>query len=157
MAQENYGIRITQVREIIGMRNITQVPGLPDFIQGVINLRGTVIPVVDLRVRFDLGFRQYDERTPIIITEVSCDDGTMKVGIVVDRVSEVLTVDENNFQSTPSFGIDIGTQYIQGMAQRENTLYTLLDIYYVITSKELGVMCDLYETKMDSADSTVTE
>ncbi|HSO20488.1 MAG TPA: chemotaxis protein CheW, partial [Desulfosarcina sp.] len=117
LAGEEYGIGILKIREIIGMMPITSVPQTPGFIKGVINLRGKVIPVMDLRVRFGMPATDYTERTCIIVVEISGPAGTIQIGIVVDAVSEVLNIKSEDMEPTPSFGTKLNTEYILGMAK----------------------------------------
>ncbi len=117
LAGEEYGIGILKVKEIIGMMSVTHVPQTPDFVKGVINLRGKVIPVVDLRLRFSLEAEAYTERTCIIVVEVAGTNGSIMMGIVVDAVSEVLNVRGADIENTPTFGVQLNTDYILGMAK----------------------------------------
>lgn len=141
LAGEDYGIYILNVKEIIGMMNITKVPRTPDFVRGVINLRGKVHPVIDLRKRFGMEEKEDDERTPIIIVEIKNQQSTSYLGIVVDAVSEVLNVGEDDLEQTPSFGVDLDTDFILGLAKSEERVITLLDIDRILTSRQL-VMLD---------------
>ncbi len=141
LAGEDYGIYILSVKEIIGMMNVTKVPRTPDFVRGVINLRGKVHPVIDLRKRFGMPEKEDDERTPIIIVEIKNQQATSHLGIVVDAVSEVLNVEEENLEQTPSFGVDLDTDFILGLAKNDEQVITLLDIDRILTSRQL-VMLD---------------
>jgi len=137
LAEEDYGISLLKVREIIGMMPITSVPRTPDFVKGVINLRGKVIPVTDLRLRFGIPEIDYTERTCIIVVEIAGEGGTMQIGIVVDAVTEVLPVREEEIEPAPTFGASVDTRYILGMANMENTVKILLDIDQVLTNGEI--------------------
>jgi len=137
LAEEDYGISLLKVREIIGMMPITSVPRTPDFVKGVINLRGKVIPVTDLRLRFGIPEIDYTERTCIIVVEIAGEGGTMQIGIVVDAVTEVLPVREEEIEPAPNFGASVDTRYILGMANMENTVKILLDIDQVLTNGEI--------------------
>ena len=137
---EEYGIPILNVREIIGMMKITPVPGTPRFVRGVINLRGKVIPVIDLRTRFGLEFKDSDDRTPIIVVEVYHNDSKLQIGIVVDAVSEVIQVTAGDMEETPSFGVNVDTDFILGMAKIDDGIKTLLDIDRVVTSEDLVLL-----------------
>jgi len=142
LAEEDYGISLLKVREIIGMMPITSVPRTPDFVKGVINLRGKVIPVTDLRLRFGIPEIDYTERTCIIVVEIAGEGGTMQIGIVVDAVTEVLPVREEEIEPAPTFGASVDTRYILGMANMENTVKILLDIDRVLTSDEIEALAD---------------
>lgn len=136
---EDYGIGILKIKEIIGMMPVTTMPQTPDFVKGVINLRGKVIPVMDLRLRFGMDAMDYTERTCIIVVEIDGTGagGTIQVGIVVDSVSEVLNIKGEDIEETPAFGTKLNTDYILGMAKMEGGVKILLDIDRVLTSDEL--------------------
>lgn len=132
MAEEDYGIGILKVKEIIGMQDITPVPQTPKSVKGVINLRGKVIPVVDLRLRFNMGEIEYAKRTCIIVLEISSQWGMVHIGIVVDSVSEVLNVSEHDIEDTPNFGMKFSTDYILGIAKNDKDVKMLLDMDKVL-------------------------
>ena len=140
LAEEEYGIGILKIKEIIGMLPITSVPQTPDFVKGVINLRGKVIPVIDLRLRFGMGEIDYTERTCIIVVEIDGQAGTVLIGIVVDSVSEVLNIKGEDVENTPTFGTKLNTEYILGMAKMEGGVKILLDINRVLSGEELNVL-----------------
>ena len=140
MADEEYGIGILKIKEIIGMMPITTVPQTPEFVKGVINLRGKVIPVMDLRLRFGMEAIDYTERTCIIVVEIADTAGTVQIGIVVDAVSEVLNVDAENIEETPTFGAKLNTDYILGMAKMEGGVKILLDIDRVLSGDEISLL-----------------
>ena len=135
--KEEYGIGILKVKEIIGMMNITSIPRTPSFIKGVINLRGKVIPVIDLRLKFDMGEIPYTDRTCIIVVEIESESGTILIGIVVDAVSEVLNIQENEIEETPAFGTQLNTDYILGMAKTQGSVKILLNIDKVLSIEEI--------------------
>jgi purine-binding chemotaxis protein CheW len=132
LAKEQYGIRIMKIKEIIGMLPITCVPQTPVYVKGVINLRGKVIPVVDLRLRFGLDEADYTERTCIIVVEAAAASGTIPIGIVVDGVSEVLNIRAEEIEEAPAFGGSLSTDYILGMAKSGEGVKILLDIDRVL-------------------------
>jgi purine-binding chemotaxis protein CheW len=137
LAGEEYGIGILKVKEIIGMMAVTHVPQTPDFVKGVINLRGKVIPVVDLRLRFGMAAAAYTERTCIIVVEVAGAHGSVMMGIVVDAVSEVLNIRAADIENTPAFGVRLNTDFILGMAKAAGGIKILLDIDRVLNSEDL--------------------
>ena len=137
LAGEEYGIGILKVKEIIGMMGITRVPQTPEYVKGVINLRGKVIPVVDLRLKFGMEAGEYTERTCIVVVEVSRDGGYVFIGIVVDSVSEVLNIRGGDIEATPDFGASLDTAYILGMAKTGAGVKILLDIDRVLGSVEM--------------------
>jgi purine-binding chemotaxis protein CheW len=135
--EEEYGIGILKVKEIIGIMTITSVPRTPEFLKGVINLRGKVIPIVDLRLKFSMEAIPYTERTCIIVVEIDANDATVLIGIVVDAVSEVLNIKEADIEETPTFGTELDTEYILGMAKMEGGVKILLNIDKVLSPKEI--------------------
>ena len=137
LEKEEYGIGILKVKEIIGMMPITSVPRTPAFVKGVINLRGKVIPVVDLRAKFDMEPIPYTERTCIIVVEIEAKAATVLIGIVVDSVSEVLNIKEEDIEETPTFGTKLDTHYILGMAKTEGSVKILLNIDRVLSAREI--------------------
>ena len=140
LAEEGYGIGILKVREIIGMLPVTPVPQTPMFLKGVINLRGQVIPVVDLRLKFGLPEEEYTERTSIIVVEVKGLSANIPIGIVVDTVSEVITIQAREIEPPPAFGSTIDTNFILGMAKTGDGVKILLNIDFVLSAEELGAM-----------------
>ncbi len=140
MANEEYGIGILKIKEIIGMMPVTTVPQTPEYVKGVINLRGKVIPVMDLRLRFGMEAMDYTERTCIIVVEIEDQAGTVMIGIVVDSVSEVLNIKGKEIEDTPTFGAKLNTDYILGMAKMEGGVKILLDIDKVFSSDELALL-----------------
>lgn len=135
--EEEYGIGILKIKEIIGMMPITGVPQTPGFVKGVVNLRGKVIPVVDLRLRFGIDAMAYNERTCIIVVEIGVRGMHVVIGIVVDSVSEVLNIKEEDIEDTPTFGTELNTKYILGMAKMEGAVKILLDIDEVLCADDL--------------------
>jgi len=140
LASEEYGIGILKIREIIGMMPITSVPQTPDFVKGVINLRGKVIPVMDLRLRFGMEAIDYSDRTCIIVVEIEGDGGAVQIGIVVDSVSEVLNIKGEEIEDTPTFGTKLNTDYILGMSKMEGGVKILLDIDKVLSAEEIAAL-----------------
>jgi purine-binding chemotaxis protein CheW len=138
LAGEEYGIGILKVKEIIGMMAITRIPQAPRDMKGVINLRGKVIPVVDLRLRFGLEEGQYTEKTCIIVVEVAGAGAKKLIGIIVDSVSEVLNIRGGDIEETPDFGSRLDTRYILGLAKLGSGVKILLDIDRVLGSVEIS-------------------
>ncbi len=138
LEDEEYGISILTVKEIIGMMPVTSIPRTPDFVKGVVNLRGKVIPVIDLRLKFAMGEIPYTDRTCIIVVEINLNASTILIGIVVDAVSEVLNVRSEDIEETPTFGAKLDTDYILGMAKMEGGVKILLDISKVLSQKEMS-------------------
>ncbi len=140
LAGEQYGLEITKVREILGVLDITPVPQTADFLLGVINLRGKVIPVIDLRLRFGQEYREPDERTCIIVVEVTERDGQLiLMSVVVDQVNEVLNVGAGDVDASPSFSTELDTSFIMGMAKTQGGVRILLDVDRIVQESELVV------------------
>ena len=140
LAREEYGIGILKIREIIGMMPVTSVPQTPEFVKGVINLRGKVIPVADLRLRFGMQAIDYTDRTCIIVVEIEGQAGTIQIGIVVDAVSEVLNIKGEEIENAPTFGTKLDTDYILGMAKMEGGVKILLDIDEVLSAEDIATL-----------------
>ncbi len=133
---EEYGIGILKIKEIIGLMPITPVPQTPSYIKGVINLRGKVIPVVDLRLKFGMERKDYTDKTCIIVVEIKGERGFMLVGIIVDSVSEVLNIKAGDIEETPIFGGGFENNYILGMAKMNGGVKILLDIDRILGTEE---------------------
>ncbi len=137
LGREEFGIQVLKVREIMGIQDITAVPQTPAYLKGVINLRGKVIPVVDLRLKFGLPELEYSQRTCIIVVQVAGEAGPLLMGIVVDGVAEVLNLAEADIEDTPEFGEEVAVTYLLGMAKIKGKVKILLDIDQVLTNQEL--------------------
>lgn len=145
LAKEEYGIGILKIKEIIGMIPITYVPQTPPFVKGVINLRGKVIPVIDLRLRFNMDAMEYNERTCIVVVEIGRRSTDITIGLVVDSVSEVLNIKHEDIEDTPTFGTTLDTDYIFGMAKIDSRVKILLDIDTVLGGDEIAVLKETAE------------
>jgi purine-binding chemotaxis protein CheW len=143
LSGEEYGIGIKKVREIIGMMTVTQIPQTPPYVKGVINLRGKVIPVVDLRLKFDMESISYTDRTCIIVVEIVGAGKTIPMGIIVDSVSEVINIKGGDIDDTPGFGSKLDTEYILGMAKTAGSVKILLDIDRVFGETEFSAVGNL--------------
>jgi purine-binding chemotaxis protein CheW len=137
LANEEYGIGILKVKEIIGMMAITTVPQTPDYVKGVINLRGKVIPVLDLRLKFEMESVDYTERTCTVVVEIAGGNGNVLMGVVVDSVSEVLNIEGSDIEETPTFGATLDIRYILGMAKTKGGVKILLDIDRVLSDTDM--------------------
>ena len=138
--REEFGIRVLKVREIMGVQQITAVPQTPAHIKGVFNLRGKVIPVVDLRLKFGLAQQEYTQRTCIIVVQVQHDSTPLLMGIVVDGVSEVLNLAAADIEDTPDFGDGAATPYLLGLAKVKGKVKTLLEIDRVLATADLTLL-----------------
>ncbi|ACO34130.1 MULTISPECIES: chemotaxis protein CheW [Acidobacterium] len=139
LGREEYAIRVLQVKEIMGIQDITSVPQTPSYVKGVINLRGKVIPVMDLRLKFGLQEIPYTQRTCIIVVQVQTGRISLSTGIVVDEVSEVLNLVASDIEDTPDFGegSNVARSYLLGMAKVKGKVKILLDIDRVLSGQEL--------------------
>ncbi|MCP4186027.1 MAG: purine-binding chemotaxis protein CheW [Gammaproteobacteria bacterium] len=150
LSNEIYGIGILHIREIIEYANLTVVPLMPDFISGVINLRGNVVPVVNLTRRFELDPKEINKRTSIVIIDIKDDeDESVEVGIVVDIVNEVIELSDSEIAAPPTFGTRIRSDFIQGMGKIDDKLMVLLDVNHVLSINELSAVVDITDD-MDS-------
>lgn len=140
LGDEDYGLGILNVREIIGIIDITPLPQTPDYVKGVINLRGKIIPVMELRTRFGLSAVKYGEETCIIVVEVEdeTDSAAFQMGVVVDTVSEVLDIAPGQIESAPKFGCRLDTSFIMGMGKSKDRVITLLDVDAVLSRADLA-------------------
>jgi len=136
LADEEYGLEILRVREIIGIMDITTVPRTPHYVMGVINLRGKVIPVTDLRLKFDMAGCERTNQTCIIVVDV----GKIEMGIVVDSVSEVVNIASGDIEEAPEFGPEIRTEFILGMGKMTGRVIILLNIAQVMTGEDLAAL-----------------
>lgn len=142
LGSEGYGVSIIKVKEIIGMMDITPIPRTPEFIKGVINLRGRIIPVMDLRVKFGMEPKEYNERTCIIVAEVLMNGLQKLLGIVVDMVSEVVTISDEQIEPPPEYGSNIEHGAILGIGKIKDRVVIILDIDEVFLCDELINMLD---------------
>lgn len=135
LGRESYGIGVLKVREIIRIIDVTSVPQMPPYIKGVVNLRGKVVPVVDLRIRFELADVAITERTCIVVVQLKTSSGgPALIGLIVDGVEEVVNITPEDLEPTPDFGTVLDTQYIVGMAKLKGRVKTLLDIERLISA-----------------------
>ncbi|TXI23802.1 MAG: chemotaxis protein CheW [Nitrosomonas sp.] len=135
LGNEEYGIEILKVQEIRGYDTITQIANAPEFIKGVVNLRGIIVPIIDMRIKFNLGEATYDRFTVVIILNLS---GRV-VGVVVDGVSDVIGLDAEQVKPTPEFGGVLNTEYIMGLGTVDDRMLILLDIEKLMSSTDMGL------------------
>lgn len=138
IGHEHYGLELSQTREIIEYSGITEVPLMPNFLRGVINLRGDVVPVIDLAVRLGRKPIEVQKRTCIIVVELETNDQNHVLGLLADAVSEVIEMDEANIEEAPSFGANIRADFIQGIAKRDDEFIVLLDANSALSIRELA-------------------
>jgi purine-binding chemotaxis protein CheW len=140
MGNQEFGMDILKIREIIGMVPIRSLPQTPPYVKGVINLRGRVIPVLDLRLKFGMARTDFSDRSCIIVLELEFDGQPVNIGIAVDRVSEVLEIKASEIESTPAFGANIDTSHLLAMATVGKSVKILLDIDNVLSDKEVKAL-----------------
>jgi purine-binding chemotaxis protein CheW len=138
IGNEHYGLELSQTREIIEYSGITEVPLMPNFLRGVINLRGEVVPVIDLAVRLGRKSIEVQKRTCIIVVELQNNEQNHVLGLLADAVSEVIEMDDENIEDAPSFGANIRAEFIQGIAKREDEFVVLLDANNALSIRELA-------------------
>ncbi|OHV12039.1 chemotaxis protein CheW [Kushneria phosphatilytica] len=136
LGDEEYGIDILKVQEIRGYEGVTRIANAPEFIKGVTNLRGVIVPIVDLRLRFDIGSAEYTGQTVVIVLNI----GNRVVGIVVDGVSDVLTLSSEQIKPAPEFGASLSTQYLTGLGSVDERMLILVDIEKLMTSEEMALV-----------------
>jgi purine-binding chemotaxis protein CheW len=133
LAGEEYGVDILRVQEIKGWETSTEIPNTPDYIQGVMNLRGTIVPIVDLRRRFDLEKVEYSNTTVVIVLKIkSSNDNEKTIGFVVDAVSDVYNVTDEQLKPSPDFGSAVSTEFVRGLATVDEKMLILLDIDHLV-------------------------
>lgn len=137
---EEYGVDILRVQEIKGWDAVTPIPNTPDYVLGVMNLRGTVVPIIDLRKRFDLKSADYGATTVVIVVKVQDDDTQRTMGVVVDAVSEVYNISEADLKPSPNFGSAISTDSVKGLATVDDQMVILLDIDHLINRGVMDAM-----------------
>lgn len=142
LADEEYAVDILRVQEIRGWGKVTRIPRMPDYVQGVLNLRGAVVPVIDLRLRFGLESIAYGPTTVIIIVSVNGEEKNRDMGIVVDAVSDVYALEPNELKPAPEFGSTLQDHFLKGLISKEEKMIIVLDIDRILNSDELAVLED---------------
>ncbi|WP_024954047.1 chemotaxis protein CheW [Sulfurospirillum arcachonense] len=143
---EQYGLNISHVKEIIASMNITNVPKTPDYIKGVINLRGAVIPIVDVRLKFGMDERAYDINTAIIINEID----NVSIGFIVDRVEDVLSIKHSELTEPPKFGTNVDTSFIESVAQINENVVMVLNLKKIFEQSELVDISNIEKSENDN-------
>lgn len=132
LAGEEYGVDILRVQEIKGWDEATEIPNTPDYIQGVMNLRGTIVPIVDLRSRFELERMEYSNTTVVIVLKIKNEENEKTIGFVVDAVSDVYNVTDDQLKPSPDFGGSVNTEFVKGLATVDEKMVILLDIDHLV-------------------------
>lgn len=136
LGKESYCMEILKVKELMGMTEITPLPQTPEFIRGVINLRGQIIPIIDMRLKFDLDFLDYTKRTSIIVVEIVLDDELMFMGLVVDSIQEVILIPDDKINSIPYVNTRVKAEYVRGVAETPDGMKIVLDVQKILSDEE---------------------
>ncbi len=148
LAGEEYGVDILRVQEIKGWDEVTNIPNTPDYIRGVINLRGTIVPIIDMRLRFKLESKEYDATTVVVVLRVKNENGNDRtMGVVVDAVSDVYNVPRSDIKPSPDFGMAVDTEFVNGLATVDDKMVIVLNIDHMLNADELAAV----ETIVDEA------
>lgn len=142
LGKQMFGIGIMQIKEIIEYGEVTEIPMMPEFIRGVINLRDHAVPVLSLQERFNQPCSEIHKRTCIVILEISNGDHVQNIGVIVDTVSEVLNIPASHIEASPRFNTDIDTEFIKGIGKVDDKFIILLDINKVLSSHEISMLAD---------------
>lgn len=139
LGDEEYGVDILRVQEIRSWEPVSRIPNVPNYEKGVVNLRGAIVPIVDLRERFGLGHLAYTALTVVVVLQTQTDAGQKRVmGVVVDSVSDVIDVDKKSIQDAPDFGTKVSTEFINGLASVNERMVMLLDVNKLLKLESLG-------------------
>ncbi|MFP4154416.1 MAG: chemotaxis protein CheW [Halothiobacillaceae bacterium] len=136
LGEEEYGMDILNVQEIRGYEAVTRIANSPPFIKGVINMRGVIVPIIDMRIKFELGEPEYDDMTVVIIMNI----GGRVIGMVVDGVSDVVAIKDEQIRQAPEFGSVLDTRYINGLATLDERMVIMVDIEKLMTSEDMGLV-----------------
>jgi purine-binding chemotaxis protein CheW len=145
LSEEELAVPVMNIREIIRYGKLTKMPMVPNFIEGVINLRGNVVPVINLAEKFALNRHNSDKRTCIIIMEIDIDNESVVMGIVVDKVLQVIEIPDSDIEPTPTLGAKIQTSFIKGMARTEDGFIIILDISQVLSAEEVAIVSNMHK------------
>lgn len=157
LGNEEYAIEILKVNQIIRLQLITAIPCTPSFVRGVINLRGMIIPIIDLRKKFSMCDHPDTERTCIVVIQLNINNSNINIGIVIDEVREVLEIASTDIEPPPEFGIDTNTEFITGIAKTGKSVKMILDISKVLTTSEIGALSEISERTMDTSTTDSAE
>lgn len=140
LADEEYGVDILRVREIRGWENVTRIPNSPEYVKGVLNLRGAIVPIIDLRIRFNLARSEYTPMTVVVVLSVQSEDGSREriMGVVVDAISDVVNARFSDIQATPEFDTSIEIDYISGLASSGEKMIMLVDVDKMLDIRQMA-------------------
>lgn len=140
ISEESFALNVLNVREVLEFQTASQIPKMPDFMRGVINLRGSIIPVIDLKVKFELGRIEKSVDTSVIVCELEINDEIIVMGLLTDSVQEVIDLDNNSIEPTPYVGTKVDTSFIRGMGKKGDDFIIILNMQNVLTSNEISVI-----------------
>jgi purine-binding chemotaxis protein CheW len=140
VSEEAYALNVLNVREVLEFTRLSKVPRMPEFMRGIINLRGSIVPVIDLKLKFGLGFTEKTIDTSIIVCEMVMDDETIVMGLMTDSVKEVIDLDDDDIEPTPYVGAKIDTAFILGMGKKDDKFLIVLNMERILTSNELNMV-----------------
>lgn len=135
---ENYAINVGNIREVLEFQTVTKVPRMPSFMRGIINLRGSVVPVIDLKMKFELGETDKSIDTSVIVTELKIGDDEVVIGLLTDAVNEVIDIEDSDIEPTPNIGTSIDSSFIEGMGKKDSKFIIILNINNILTSGEIS-------------------
>lgn len=147
LGKESYCMDILKVKELMGMAEITPLPQTPDFIRGVINLRGQIIPIIDLRLKFDFEFLEYTKRTSIIVVEIVIDGELMFMGLVVDSIQDVIAIPQEKINKIPYINSRVKSEFVSGVAETPEGMKIVLDVHKILTDEEFVHLKSIAATK----------
>ncbi|MEA1972941.1 MAG: chemotaxis protein CheW [Candidatus Cloacimonadota bacterium] len=150
LKRELYGIPVSTILQIIAIPDITPIPNTPKFVKGVINLRGKIIPVIDLRLKFGIEQTEYNERTSIIVIKIDIDEKEIFIGVIVDTVAEVIDIDSKEIEERPEFGVKLNTDFILAMAKVNDRVVTLINIPKILSEKDLSKLTNKAKEEISS-------
>lgn len=135
---ENYAINVGNIREVLEFQSVSKVPRMPSYVKGIINLRGSVVPVIDLKMKFELGETQKTIDTSVIVTEIKIDNEVVVIGLLTDAVNEVIDIEDSMIEPTPNIGTSIDSSFIQGMGKKGDNFIIILNINKILTTGEIS-------------------
>jgi purine-binding chemotaxis protein CheW len=144
--EESYCMEILKVKELMGMTSITPIPQTPEYIRGVINLRGQIIPIIDLRLIFGLQFKEYTKRTSIMVVEIEVENEIMLMGLIVDSIQEVVSIPEDKISKVPYINAKIKSEYIQGIGNTPEGIIIILDVVKILSTEEYSFLKTIDKT-----------
>jgi purine-binding chemotaxis protein CheW len=140
VSEEVYALNVLNVREVLEFSQLSKVPRMPDFMRGIINLRGSIVPVIDLKLKFGLGVTEKSIDTSVIVCELTIDDEQVVMGLLTDSVKEVINLDNNDIEPTPYVGAKIDTAFIYGMGKKDDNFIIILNMEKILTASELNMV-----------------